>query len=343
MELLDRYLQAVKKHLPMSRQDDILNELRANLEAQLEDKETVLGRPLTQGEAEDWLRELGAPIQVAARYRPQQYLIGPGVFPTYWFVLRMVFLWATVIYLVVNATMIAVGTPSVEAVVGALLRIPAVLMTAAAWVTLIFAAIEFAVTHYPGKFPALAGVTCGWQPSTLPPLDEDKSGKKPRSFAQAVAEVVFGFLFLCWFLLVPKYPFLLLGPGALYLKAGPFQLADVWLTVFWWIVALNAVQLVWKCLDLWRGSWQRPARLAHIAYKIVGLVPLAILVAVPGNVFVLLKHPALDLERYGATLATINRTTYQIALLTCTIACLQLAWDVYQLAMASYRKREAAQ
>ena len=31
MELLDRYLQAVKKHLPLQRQDDILAELRANL------------------------------------------------------------------------------------------------------------------------------------------------------------------------------------------------------------------------------------------------------------------------------------------------------------------------
>ena len=48
MELLDRYLEAVKKHLPWQRQDDIIAELRANLEAQLEDKEAGLGRPLTR-------------------------------------------------------------------------------------------------------------------------------------------------------------------------------------------------------------------------------------------------------------------------------------------------------
>ena len=35
MELLDRYLEAVKKHLPWQRQDDIIAELRANLESQL--------------------------------------------------------------------------------------------------------------------------------------------------------------------------------------------------------------------------------------------------------------------------------------------------------------------
>jgi hypothetical protein len=83
MELLDRYLQAVKKHLPRQRQDDIIAELKANLESQLEDKESELGRPLTQGEAEDCLKQLGPPMQVAARYQPQRYLIGPAVFPIY--------------------------------------------------------------------------------------------------------------------------------------------------------------------------------------------------------------------------------------------------------------------
>ena len=48
MELLDRYLQAVKKHLPWKRQDDIIAELRVNLESQLEEREDELGRPLTE-------------------------------------------------------------------------------------------------------------------------------------------------------------------------------------------------------------------------------------------------------------------------------------------------------
>ncbi len=68
MELLDRYLEAVKKHLPWQRQDDIIAELRANLEAQLEEKEAALGRPLTQAEVEAWLKQLGSPMQMAAPY-----------------------------------------------------------------------------------------------------------------------------------------------------------------------------------------------------------------------------------------------------------------------------------
>ena len=47
MDLFERYLQAVRKYLPWQRQDDIVAELRANLEAQREEREAELGRPLT--------------------------------------------------------------------------------------------------------------------------------------------------------------------------------------------------------------------------------------------------------------------------------------------------------
>ena len=97
MELLDRYLESVRKHLPWQRQDDIVAELRANLESQLEEKEETLGRPLTQAEAEEWIKQLGAPIQVAAGYQPQQYLIGPSLFPTYRYVLKLACSWAMII------------------------------------------------------------------------------------------------------------------------------------------------------------------------------------------------------------------------------------------------------
>lgn len=120
MELLDRYLQAVKKFLPLRRQDDIIAELRANMEAQLEDKESELTRPMTIGEQEDWLRKIGPPMMVAARYQTQQYLIGPSIFPVYWYVLRMAMLWALIIYSVVIAVIIPITTSNGSSVVEAL-------------------------------------------------------------------------------------------------------------------------------------------------------------------------------------------------------------------------------
>src|SRR5258708_4932650 len=109
MELLDRYLGAVRKHLPWERQDDIIAELRANLESQVEEKEEELGRPLTASEVEAWLKEVGPPMLMAARYHAQRYLIGPGLFPAYWYVMRLAFLGATVVYLILNAVHLATG------------------------------------------------------------------------------------------------------------------------------------------------------------------------------------------------------------------------------------------
>ena len=103
MELLDRYLLAVRKHLPWQRQDDILAELRANLESQLEEKEAALGRPLTLAEMENWLKSLGSPLRMAAPYQPQQYLIGPALYPVYRNVLKIALAWGAVIYCIAEA------------------------------------------------------------------------------------------------------------------------------------------------------------------------------------------------------------------------------------------------
>src|ERR1700733_7354911 len=138
MELLDRYLQAVKKHLPWRRQDDIIAELHANLEAQLEDKEAELGRPLTKEEAEEWLKQIGSPIQVAARYQSRQYLIGPALFPTYSYILKLVLGWTTVIYVIAKVVTIAAQGLDVEAFAGVGLSLPWIWLINAGITTLIF-------------------------------------------------------------------------------------------------------------------------------------------------------------------------------------------------------------
>jgi hypothetical protein len=344
MELLDRYLQAIRKHLPLRRQDDIIAELKANMESQLEDKESELGRPLTTGEAEDWLRQMGSPVLVASRYQPQKFLIGPTIFPIYWYVIRMACLWASVVYLVMMGVVIPLTSPDGTSVMDALLRLPGVLITVAAWVTAVFAAIEFVTTHYPEQCPSLINPLAPWSPGKLPPLETEMDGrKKPRNFGTAVAEVVFGFLFLVWLLLIPRHPFFLMGPGVYYLDLSPFQLTHVWWTFFWWIVALNVLQLAWRGADLARGAWQRPGRAQHIAVKAFGLIPLGLLLALPGQAYVVLKHPVLDAIRYGGTLDSINRSIHLGLLVTSAIVVLQLSWDVAKVISEAYRRRLTAQ
>lgn len=342
MELLDRYLQAVKKHLPWERQDDIIAELRANLEAQLEDKESELGRPLTKEEAEEWLKKLGAPIQVAARYQKQQYLIGPVVFPTYWYILRLVMAWSTIIYIVAKVVEIATKEQSLAAYIQIALGLPGIWLINMAIITLIFAAIEIAGNRSPAKTFPLAEIAEAWSPADLSKLGASDQ-KKPRSFARALAEVVFGCVFLVWLLLVPRFPFLMFGPGTWYLDASPYALAPIVVTFYWSLVMINAFELIWKIVDFARGAWQTEKRWRHLFMHALSLIPLSILLATPGQTLVIVKASAQNQAELAAKAAEANRGIHQVIVLVVAIVVLQLVWGIGRTGMDAYRKRVAAE
>src|SRR5215472_16193844 len=90
MELLDRYLKAVARALPAAQREDIIRELSEDIRSEMEEKESQLGRELTEAEQEGVLRQRGNPLLVAARYRQDhrtlafgRQLIGPILFPFY--------------------------------------------------------------------------------------------------------------------------------------------------------------------------------------------------------------------------------------------------------------------
>jgi len=93
MELVERYLQAVKFWLPRNQKDDIIAELSEDLRSQIEEKESELGRKLTDAEVEPILKRCGSPLAVAGRYLPQTSLIGPALFPIYKVIIRSLFLY----------------------------------------------------------------------------------------------------------------------------------------------------------------------------------------------------------------------------------------------------------
>jgi len=340
MELLDRYLQAVKRHLPWERQDDILAELRANLESQLEDKEAERGRPLTKDEAEEWLKQIGSPLQVAGRYQRQQYLIGPAVFPVYWFALRLALTWCGVVYAIAKTLDIATHGPSAGAIIAAAAYLPWVLLISAAIVTLVFAGIEAVGARYPEKRLPFAPMGPAWSPADLPRLEVNDE-EKPWSFAKALAEVIFGFLFLVWFLLVPHYPYLMFGPGAGYLASLPYGLAPVWWTFYWCIIAVNAFELIWKTVDFARGTWQGQKRWRHLAMHALSLIPLGVLITAPDRALFLLKNPAVDAAAHEAQLAATNKGIELALTIAFAIVVLKLLWGAGKMGVEEWRRRAA--
>jgi HAAS domain-containing protein len=161
MEMIERYLQAVKFALPQAEREDIVKELRDSILSQIEEKEATLGRPLTEDEQAELLKKLGSPMQLASRYRKQQYLIGATMFPIYWRVLKVSLAMVFVILAAGSIATAAAGKTLSESL-GVLFRFPGVALMTFAWMTVVFSALEF--------FGARLRLRDRWDPRLLPPL-----------------------------------------------------------------------------------------------------------------------------------------------------------------------------
>jgi uncharacterized membrane protein len=142
MELIERYLQAVKFALPQEQREDIIKELRDNLLSQIEEKEAELGHPLSEDEQVELLKKLGSPMRLASRYRKQQYMIGATMFPIYWKVLKASLGLAFLVLVAASIATAAAGKTLMESL-GVLFRYPGVALMTFAWITLAFSALEF--------------------------------------------------------------------------------------------------------------------------------------------------------------------------------------------------------
>jgi hypothetical protein len=264
MELIERYLQAVKFALPRTQQEDIVRELRDSILSQIEEKESALGRPLTDDEQVEMLKKLGSPMHLASRYRKQQMLIGAAIFPVYWKVLKMAL---GVAFLVQAAGTIATavaGKPFSESL-KVLFHYPSVALTVFAWVTVVFAAGEF--------FGAKFRFSDRWDPRTLAPLVKHSSRKsRIELIAQLVIQTIFG----VWWLAGLHYQYLILGPGIAYLNFGP-----VWHKIYPLFVVMVLMDLAFTSAMLLRPHWQEGRRVSRVVMSGLGLIVLYFLIKAP--------------------------------------------------------------
>jgi hypothetical protein len=166
MEMIDRYLQAVKFALPQAQRDDIIKELRDSILSQIEDKEATLGRSLDEDEQAELLKKLGSPIALASRYRRQQFLIGATMFPIYWKVLKTSLALAFVVLAAASIATAAAGKTLTESL-GVLFRYPSVALMTFAWITMVFSALEF--------FGARLHLKDRWDPRKLAAVGQGRS------------------------------------------------------------------------------------------------------------------------------------------------------------------------
>jgi len=298
-DLVDRYLQAVHFWLPKShRQEDLIAELGEDLRSQIEEKESVLGHPLEAAEMAAILKQCGSPMMVAGRLGPKRHLIGPPLFPIYEFVLKMVLLWILVpvfIFIVGPVNLANAGGDWGSAVVSTLASLWSGLFIAAGIVTLVFAIVE--------RTSAQVGAECKWDPLKLPPVRKDE--RKP-SMLKAVCELGFGCFGLVWLLLLPHYPFMILGPAALFLKAAP-----LWHTFYIPVLLLSTLGLLRSAVTLARPQWTWFPPLSQLLHSALTLILLSYLIHAvtrtpSGYPFVVLKDAVRDSRHYIQIAAIVN-------------------------------------
>ena len=257
MELLERYLQAVRFWLPRAQQEDIIAELGDDLRSQIEDKETALGRPVNEDELAAILQQTGHPMRVAARYQPQQSLIGPVLFPLYKFVLKMVTLFYLVPWVLVWIALV-VFVPSHRAdnpaltVLGGWASLWANAFVIFGIITLVFALLE--------RFQSRIKSFHQWDPRKLPALPRRKD-HVPR--LESVFELVFSGLFILGWLALPGIAREMFAPASRILVANPA------LNVYYWLALIpTCLGMAQQFVNLFRPQWiwlRPPARLLSTA------------------------------------------------------------------------------
>ncbi|RAR40916.1 hypothetical protein [Paenibacillus sp. MDMC362] len=189
MDLINRYIYAVTQKLPESQRADIEKELHGLIEDMLEDRGAGVGIASTE-DVEKVLLELGPPGDMAARYRGRErYLIGPGLIDSYWSVLRIVlYSVAVALGIAYMVDFFTSSDPNAEKLLEYLVSLLSVAIHGFAWVTVIFAYIEYRGARQVSKD--------AWQPSDLPVIPEPAVRIKP---IESVLGILFSVLFFVLF------------------------------------------------------------------------------------------------------------------------------------------------
>lgn len=194
MKVIERYIAEVRNSMfliPKAKKEDILRELEEEIRAEADEKESELGRGLSDSEADAIVQRFGHPLLVAARYRPAggsfsfgRQLIGPELFPLY------------VLILAINVAIAAVAMAIITIATGEPLT-----LSSAAWhlgvqfaiVTAIFAAVDLSVRRSVQKGFSM--------------LDSQRVVEKNRvSRSNAFAELLITLFFANIWLDLPWYP-----------------------------------------------------------------------------------------------------------------------------------------
>jgi hypothetical protein len=237
MDLVTRYVDAVKQFLPKGQQD-IARELSENIRSAMDDRAEALGRPLTEDEQAALLKQMGHPVLVAGRYHTSQHsfafgpqIIGPVLFPLYVRILAL----AIGLMLAGSFVVTMLTGGSLDEWVGS------VGLLNNAWVQfLIITAIFGAAQQYLNRHPDKWDPRDPLSPVTLP------ADKQWVSRFESLTQIVVLSIALAWLYSLRG----LTLPAELGLIVSP-----LWATVYWVLLGCTAATLVQPIVNFFKPRW----------------------------------------------------------------------------------------
>jgi hypothetical protein len=262
MDLIDRYVIAVRRQLPKPLQDDVTMELGDSLRSEAEEHEQRTGHALSAAEQAALLKKRGHPWLMASRYLPQQHLIGPALFPYYRQALQIVVFWVVLPITLFGGALNAIYSADPSAVWGRMLG--------AAWngaiysvgiVTIVFAILD----HEKLRITVLDA----WKPENLP---EPKAGR-PIARSETVLGLIFALTFLIWWIGLVRLPDLSFYAG----DSVRFEAAPIWRALYYPILASLIAGIGVYLIDLVRPWRTLTVSAVDLAINLANVVIIAMI------------------------------------------------------------------
>ena len=303
MELVDRYLQAVRFWLPKEQREDIAAELSEDIRSQIEEREASVGHQLSESEVAEILKQHGRPILVANSFRPQQYLIGPALFPTYVFVLKM-----AALFYVLPWVLVWIGLKLADVHVG---PVGTTFWSLFGGITIGFVVLE--------RIQAKSKILENWDPRKLPPLRDPN--KIPRS--TSITEITANLIFLIWMVGGRWYE------THIHVGSVSIEFAPVWGYVLqgFMLIAIANISAAIKNMVRPYWTWQRAAM--RTITDCVGAVLICWLVR--SNFLMAITLASVPAEKTGQIVRAFNLWTAKMFPAFVTICGLVVIFSCYRL------------
>ncbi len=264
MNLLDKYILEIGKHLPRRNRPDLQAEIRSTIEDMIDDKAQQTARPVDDVMIEEVLKEYGSPAKVAAAYNPARYLIGPQLYPFFLMVIKIVL---GVLFAVTLASFLwnFYNNPAGPAFIGSLgnfgLRFFGGATAALGNIVLVFAILERVLPS-----SELDESKDAWKPSDL--LAEPDPELVSRG--ETIFEILFIILGLALLNLLPELIGLVIQNDISWAYVP--ALSDTFISYLPWINLLGVLSIVLDVYLLRQERWQIFTRIFGLTIDIAGIV-----------------------------------------------------------------------